>query len=191
MKRISFILIALIVILGGLSSCNKEITIKYDANGGTGLVPATRTIKKGESSEIAESSNLQNGALTFKNWNTKTDGTGDEYLEGKTYFFNEDITLYAYWEDERISAPTNVRANRASAISIEITWNIVREAKFYKILRSNSENGEFTQIGSSENTFYLDDRLNMNADYYYIVVGISSDDIDGKPSDVVKGTTKL
>ena len=37
---------------------------------------------------------------TFKEWNTKADGTGTSYSDKQSITLNKDITLYAIWENE-------------------------------------------------------------------------------------------
>lgn len=79
--------------------------INYDANGGSNA-PATQ--KKSSSSALSLSSiePTRNG-YTFKNWNTKADGSGTSYQSGETYTTNADATLYAQWE-KIISTQTKV-----------------------------------------------------------------------------------
>ncbi|MBO4422519.1 MAG: InlB B-repeat-containing protein [Clostridia bacterium] len=61
----------------------KSFTITYNANGGSVSVP-DKTLNCG-----------------FRNWNTKSDGSGKAYAPGGTYSVNESATLYAQWNNPR------------------------------------------------------------------------------------------
>ena len=43
---------------------------------------------------------FNNTGYKFKEWNTKTDGTGISYSDGQLINITEDLTLYAQWEEE-------------------------------------------------------------------------------------------
>lgn len=45
-----------------------------------------------------EVEDLLGGDMVFKCWNTKPDGSGFSYMDGKEYFIHHDVTLYAQWE---------------------------------------------------------------------------------------------
>ncbi|MGN0156610.1 MAG: InlB B-repeat-containing protein, partial [Lachnospiraceae bacterium] len=76
-------------------------TIAYNANGGTGKVNAT-LCKYDVEATIAKNAFTRTG-YTFKEWNTKSDGTGDTYQENNivrnlTEENKKTITLYAIWK---------------------------------------------------------------------------------------------
>jgi uncharacterized repeat protein (TIGR02543 family) len=88
--------------------------VTYDANGGTGA-PAAQTKLAGVSLTLSNKKptktyqlhfNANGGTLTFdtvtvnatfRNWNTKADGSGSGYTSGGTYSINADVTFYARW----------------------------------------------------------------------------------------------
>lgn len=101
-------------------------TVKFDANGGTGT-PSTQS--KQENVPLTLSSNKptkryvisynaaggsvspasKNVSCTFKNWNTKKDGSGTAYAAGASYTANADVTLYAQWTNPKagtLATPT-------------------------------------------------------------------------------------
>ena len=109
-----------------------EMTLHYDANGGTGTpsdyvvtswdkssadisttVP-TRTDETGTYTVTlnANSGSVSPGSLnakrttnyTFKNWNTKKDGSGSSYSAGASYTTNASATLYAQWNSKTTTA---------------------------------------------------------------------------------------
>ena len=83
---------------------NGAITINYDGNGSvdyptTGLMPSKKVeINTG----IIESNKFTRYGYTFKNWNTRADGTGED-ISAKTDIYTlgfsdgDEITLYAQW----------------------------------------------------------------------------------------------
>ncbi len=80
-------------------------------------------------------------------------------------------------EDSAPSAPTGVTcANECSAIypCVVIRWSAVANATSYKVYRSSSANGYYSQIGSSTNGNSLVDENPKNGDNYYKVKAINS-----------------
>ena len=71
-------------------------TITYNANGGTSA-PSAQTAIATSAITITSSAPSYTG-FSFKDWNTKTDGTGTTYASGASYAANNaSITLYARW----------------------------------------------------------------------------------------------
>ena len=59
---------------------------------------------------------------TFKNWNTKSDGSGYSYESGASYAKNEDVTLYAQWQVNTLTIKMNVNGGtKASDASSKMT----------------------------------------------------------------------
>jgi uncharacterized protein (TIGR02145 family)/uncharacterized repeat protein (TIGR02543 family) len=81
---------------------NPSFTLAYDRNGATGgTVPDTaRLYKTGEPVTIpGNSDNLVKTGYTFTGWNTKPDGSGDDYDTGTTIaMVAEYLKLFAQWE---------------------------------------------------------------------------------------------
>ncbi|MGN0473749.1 MAG: InlB B-repeat-containing protein, partial [Acutalibacteraceae bacterium] len=76
--------------------------VKYDANGATsGSVPQDNTqYLGGENVTVAEKGSLAKTDCTFKEWNTKANGTGTGYNENDVFTMpSSDVTLYAIWVD--------------------------------------------------------------------------------------------
>ena len=69
--------------------------VKYDANGGSGA-PAQQTKTYGSTLTLSSTKPTRTG-YTFKNWNTKADGSGTSYAPGASYTTNAALTLYAQW----------------------------------------------------------------------------------------------
>lgn len=93
-------------------------TVKFDANGAdsaTSTVPGTMTFKTGGAAQNVPGcpDDLKKANSTFKGWNTKRTGTGENYMPGKdkdgkditfdltpaAQTSNKTITLYAIWKE--------------------------------------------------------------------------------------------
>ena len=118
----------------------QEYTITYDANGGEGAPESVTSIKdysitisesiptradsaagsftvtldaNGGSVSPSSLTALRTNSYTFKNWNTKADGSGTNYNPGASYTPDADVTLYAQWTISTtigtVSLPTPTR----------------------------------------------------------------------------------
>ena len=85
-------------------STGKVYHLYYDANGATEGTPPqdTREFSGGETVLTAGHGNLARTGATFKQWNTRPDGSGDGYQDGVDSLTMpaSDVTLYAIWETE-------------------------------------------------------------------------------------------
>ena len=78
----------------------EKYTITFNSNQGSGNMPNLELTKN-------VSANLSKNTFTrenyiFKNWNTKSDGTGMSYEDEQLISITEDITLYAQWEKIKV-----------------------------------------------------------------------------------------
>lgn len=74
---------------------NLEIT--FNANGGTGTM-SKFYLKKNENKNLPNNIFARDG-YTFKEWNTKANGTGISYLNKQAVSISSNMTLYAQWEE--------------------------------------------------------------------------------------------
>ena len=75
-------------------------TVTYDENGATsGSVPtgATEYEKDAQVTVLGNTGDLAKIGYTFSGWNTKADGSGNNYAAGATFTITENTTLYAKW----------------------------------------------------------------------------------------------
>ena len=77
--------------MSGLSS--PASTVTFVANGGVGSMGAQT--ENGPATLTANS--FTRAGYTFSGWNTAADGSGTAYVDGATYPFTSDATLYAQW----------------------------------------------------------------------------------------------
>ena len=75
-------------------------TVTYNANGGIGSLPVDNTeYSKGQTAVVKAPGNLKKPESRFKCWSITQDGSGPLYYEGTTIPVNNNIVLYAIWED--------------------------------------------------------------------------------------------
>ena len=74
----------------------EPITIRFDANGGTGA-PDTAVLGFFGAFYI-EMTDIKKESRIFMGWSTEKDGKV-EYVSDETYIFTESVTLYAVWSD--------------------------------------------------------------------------------------------
>ena len=72
--------------------------VSFDANGGSGA-PTAQTKTHGKALTLSSQKPTRTG-YTFKNWNTKANGSGTTYESGSTYTTDADVTLYAQWKGQ-------------------------------------------------------------------------------------------
>ena len=73
----------------------------YDPNGGTGTTPTdTNKYKGGDPVTVKDKNDLVRTNCTFKEWNTRKDGSGRGFQVAESFTMPEsDVTLYAIWTD--------------------------------------------------------------------------------------------
>ena len=79
-------------------SSPEETIITYNANGGTGTME-NQTILANSTETLSKNTFTREG-YSFKNWNTKADGTGTTYTDEEEVSNLGEITLFAQWKVE-------------------------------------------------------------------------------------------
>ena len=106
MRNLSSILLSLTVLVIIMTSCSKckdvtkpQYTISFNLNGGSGTLE-NKTVEEGTviTLPVSSASTFFFTGYTFKEWNTKSDGTGTGYSAGSSYTVSANITLYATWQ---------------------------------------------------------------------------------------------
>ena len=72
-------------------------TLSYDANGGTGAVPASVTRNYNVDVTVAGGGGLSLSGYSFAGWNILANGNGTAYVAGSTFTFTANAILYAQW----------------------------------------------------------------------------------------------
>ena len=78
-----------------------EVTVSFDANGGTGEMPG-QTLYGGIPSPLAANGFRREG-YGFKGWNTQADGKGTDYTDEEVITSYADMVLYAQWSNKTAS----------------------------------------------------------------------------------------
>ena len=149
---------------------NEDCFIKliFDSNGGNGTVPALESQYMGTTFAVPQGSGLTRSAGLFKEWNTKSDGSGESYNPGDEWMFTADSVLYAMYG----GASFTLTAIPSSYNSINLSWQAVDGAAGYEIYRADSEGGEKTLIYTTSLTDVLsfaDKGLDTGQEYYYTI----------------------
>lgn len=93
----------------GGGTTTKKYTVKFDGNGGIGSMNSiTCTV---DSNCTLSANGFNKSGSTFKNWNTKKDGTGISYIDGATVkdlttTGGATVTLYAKWKQIDVEVNT-------------------------------------------------------------------------------------
>ena len=113
-------------------------TVTYNANGGSGSVPASQTAQSGLAITLPNGSGLTKSGYTFGGWNTNASGNGSNYNAGASYTVTASVTLYAKWDDNNVS---NSGVVPGSNLAAKLSW-----------LQSNVQSGgEYTvEVSSNE-----------------------------------------
>jgi uncharacterized repeat protein (TIGR02543 family) len=141
------------------------VVITYNANGGTGSMPAQK-VHSGVATTLNANAFTKEGKV-FKGWNTKADGTGTAYANGASVTLTEDVTLYARWE----AAPEGYYiTSDTETIQSGHTWTI----------QENVENEHKIIIeGNEETTILLPEGLKLEVKYGIAVSSGQTLVIDG------------
>ena len=102
MKKVT-VLIALVAIVllffGCVPDPNAKYSITYFGNGSlSGFPPIdSNEYAIGEKAIVLGKNTMEREGYNFKNWNTKSGGSGVEYAEGDELIVNGAVFLYAMW----------------------------------------------------------------------------------------------
>ncbi|GLC87628.1 InlB B-repeat-containing protein [Lysinibacillus piscis] len=82
-------------------------TVTYDINGAIGTPPVdSNRYEVGDAVEVLGNMGVIRNGYTFKGWNTKLDGTGDNYAVGQKFTIGSaSLTLYANWAANPVVIP--------------------------------------------------------------------------------------
>jgi len=100
---------------------DKTYTVSYNANGGSG-VPSSQTKLHNKTLTLSSTKSSRTG-YTFKNWNTKADGSGTSYSSGGSYTANSVATLYAQWTANTYKVTFNANGGTTPTASKNVTYN--------------------------------------------------------------------
>ncbi|SPF43275.1 putative Tripeptidyl-peptidase I [Candidatus Desulfosporosinus infrequens] len=89
--------------------------------------------------------------------------------------------------DEPVATPSGLTATPVNTTQVNMTWSAVSGANSYKVYRSTSSTGSYTQIANPTTTSFSDTGLTQNTTYYYKVsaVGTSGEGLQSNPVSAV------
>lgn len=97
------------------------IYLTYDANGGTGSLPAKSS--DDGSFVIASGDGFSKEGYNFAGWNTEADGSGDKIETLTPITINSSTTLYAQWEEVSIKLKFYIKEDQELIAEISKTTN--------------------------------------------------------------------
>lgn len=108
----------------------KRYNIRFNSNGGTGTMENMLNVNIDDGSYVALNSNTYTReGYTFVEWNTKSDGTGDVYLNNGTITFTEadqfndnELVLYAQWNPNKYSYTLNSNIDDTNSLNDELIF---------------------------------------------------------------------
>ncbi|MGN0194024.1 MAG: InlB B-repeat-containing protein [Pseudoramibacter sp.] len=102
----------------------RQVTVKYDANGGTGTMDPETADLNATVKTKANAFKAPEGK-TFAGWNTKADGSGTAYAADKDLKVSDDMTLYAQWAKKPETTPSqnNQKTTPAQGSKTQTTQN--------------------------------------------------------------------
>lgn len=102
-------------------------TLSYNANGGTGGVPASVTVAENATTSVASNlvGNTKSG-YDFNGWNTAANGSGTDYTSGQTLTMGtSNVTLYAKWTPVNDTTAPTITAftlpGTSSSLTVPVT----------------------------------------------------------------------
>lgn len=93
--------------------------ITFDAQGGN-VSPGTKDVAYG--SAVGELPVPTNTGYDFINWNTQSDGNGDSYYASTYYLIENNLTLYAIWEQSIYSLNFDAQGGDVSPGSVLVVY---------------------------------------------------------------------
>jgi hypothetical protein len=157
----------------------------FDAAAGNGEVTLSWSISDGATGYNLRRSTTGGGPYTQIALPTSTSFTDSSVVNGTTYFYV--VSAYNKGGQSTDSAeasatpaipsvpaaPTNVVATSGDR-SVSISWSPRANATSYRVKRSTTRGGPYTQIATPTTTTYVDGGLTNGTVYYYVVSGVNA-----------------
>ena len=121
-------------------------------------------------------SSSKNGSYKLAGTTSNASYTIRDLVATKSYYIK--VKAVSNTSSSKYSSPVKVNATLAktndlkmatSTNGVSLRWSSVSGASKYKVYRSTSKSGEYTYIGSSKTTSYLDQTASAGTRYYYRV----------------------
>ena len=147
-------------------------------------------------------STSENGTYTMLKETTGTSYTDTSAKAGTTYYYKVKALHAKSAADSAYSAVVSCRcdlarpvvetSNTASTGKVKLSWEAISGAKSYTVFRAASEDGEYEEMTTTENTSYTDSSAAVGKTYYYRVrANHSNSSYNSAKSTVVSDARKL
>jgi len=96
------LILTLLVVFLLVLSCAPSFTVRYGGNEATiGTPPIDPNhYSSGDEATVREKGDLLKTGYEFKGWNTERNGEGTTYQPHDKIIIEDDVSLYAVWEEE-------------------------------------------------------------------------------------------
>lgn len=116
MKKI--VLFSFFILLAGCQE-SKTVTVKFDSNGGSGVMKEC-VVEAGKELTLPANA-FKRDDFTFKSWNSNKDGSGKIYADKGKITPLEDLTLYAQWALVKVGSVSDLHAVAGDG-EVTLTW---------------------------------------------------------------------
>jgi len=114
---------------GKTASCTvivrTPLTIKFKGNGGTGDMEDQAVLK--DIKTTINPNTFEKTGYTFKEWNTKIDGSGDSYKDKGEITLKDNMTLYAQWRPNTYSVAFNNNGGTGTMENQSFTYDVAQD----------------------------------------------------------------
>ena len=138
-------------------------TIRYNANGGTGSM-TSQPMTYGVYDVLTSNVFTRNG-YTFNGWNTKADGSGTAYTDGKTVrnvAASGIVTLYAQWKPNTYTVKFNANGGSGSMANQTMTYGVSTELRKNGFTRTGYTFSGWNTKANGSGTAYSNGRAVKN-----------------------------
>ncbi|MDR2576337.1 MAG: InlB B-repeat-containing protein [Treponema sp.] len=95
----------------------RECTVTFNANGGTGTIPAAQTVNSGSGITLPNGAGLSKAGYVFGGWSTDDAGAEPVYNADAYYTVTGDITLFAKWNAVVGTVTVSFDSNGGSSVA--------------------------------------------------------------------------
>ena len=149
---------------------SKTFAVTYFANGGTGA-PRPQCKVEGNDLVLTTDKPTREG-YAFMGWGPTDYATSITYKPGDTYSNDDNLKLYAVWQ-EYLDTP-KVTEVKNTKNGIRLTWNPVEGAELYRVFIKNSKG--WKSVGTTDNTTFVYTGAESGSQYTFTVCCMNEDD---------------
>ena len=103
-----------------------QVDVIFNANGGEGTMPVQKVLKRTETALDANTFTRAND-FVFTGWNSKADGTGDNFDDKAKVTLTSDLTLYAQWYHDQVEVTFMPNGGTGESYKQKVYTNMPQE----------------------------------------------------------------